>query len=276
MSSRACASSSSQPSWLWEYLQVAEPAEDEIFRLGDHEFVVKDGIPRTNHYGSGPQTQTERVFGFKWNQRDTYDSDQMLKHARSWLLSRYGDFNAWLAEHGERPLLIDAGCGAAMSSIELFGDTTQDMRYFGIDISAAVDVARRRFIERGWTGGFMQADICDLPFPPSSVDLIFAEGSLHHTDSTEHSLKSLAHLLKPGGRFLFYVYRRKGPLREFTDNYIRHRLHEMSPSDAWTALEGLTRLGIALGELDVEVEVPEPVDLLDIPAGRINIQRLFY
>ena len=38
----------------------------------------------------------------------------------------------------------------------------------------------------------------------------------------------------------------------------------------------LSRLGRALGELNVTVDVPEAVELLGIPAGRIDLQRLFY
>jgi hypothetical protein len=50
----------------------------------------------------------------------------------------------------------------------------------------------------------------------------------------------------------------------------------MTPEEAWRALEPLTRLGQALGELEVEVDVPEEIELLGIPAGRIDLQRLFY
>ena len=106
--------------------------------------------------------------------------------------------------------------------------------------------------------------------------MIFSEGVLHHTDSPAETLRRLATLLTAGGRFLFYVYRRKGPIREFTDDYIRGQLQEMSPEEAWKAVEPLTKLGIALGELGVEVEVPEDVEILEIPAGRYDIQRLFY
>ena len=114
------------------------------------------------------------------------------------------------------------------------------------------------------------------PLAPESVDVIFSEGVLHHTDSTRGALLSLAPLLKPGGRFMFYVYRRKGPIREFTDDYIRAKLQDMAPQEAWDALTPLTRLGQMLGELDIEVDVPEDIALLDIPAGPINLQRLFY
>ncbi len=49
--------------------------------------------------------------------------------------------------------------------------------------------------------------------------MIFSEGRTHHTDSTRAALEAVARLLAPGGRLLFYVYRRKGPVREFTDYY---------------------------------------------------------
>ena len=122
----------------------------------------------------------------------------------------------------------------------------------------------------------LEADLAQLPLPPESVDVIFSEGVLHHTDSTEGALRALIPLLKRGGRFMFYVYRRKGPVREFTDDYIRERLHVMMPDEAWHAMIPLTKLGVALGELHAEVDVPEAIDLLGIPAGRIDLQRLFY
>jgi len=241
-------------------------------------FVVRNGIPRSQRVVSAGQAQTRDTFGFKWKKRDTFESSASLARIREWLISRYGDVASapWLAEHGERPLLIDAGCGAGMSALELFGPVIGRVRYLGVDVSAAVDVARQRFGEHKVPGAFLQADISELPLAPASVDLILSEGALHHTNSTEATLKSLARLLKRGGRFLFYVYRRKGPIREFTDDHVRAQLQAMAPDEAWHAVEPLTRLGISLGELGTEIDIPAPIDLLGIPAGRISVQRLFY
>ncbi len=266
------------PNWLWRYLGIATPAEDAEWQQGGQPFVMRGGIPRSRALVSAAQEQTEQVFGFKWQKRDTFDRPEVLAAHRSWMVQRYGDPTAfaWLDNYDKPPLLIDAGCGASWSGLELFEPVLPRLRYLGIDISEAVDVARRRFAERGCEGGFVQADIANLPFAPGSVDIIFSEGVLHHTDSTEGALKSLARLLKVGGRFMFYVYRRKGPVREFTDDLLRDRMRAMTPEQAWKAMEPLTRLGIALGELNVEVDIPEAIDLLEIPAGRINLQRLFY
>jgi len=266
------------PSWVADVLGVSRLEEGMEFTLDGQAFVVRNGLPRSKKLISDAQKQTSETFNFKWRKVDSYDSEAYRAALREWLINRYGDLSAasWLPEHGELPMLIDAGCGAGLSSLELLGPLLSRIRYLGVDVSEAVDVACQRFAQRGYRCGFMQADITNMPLPPESVDLIFSEGVLHHTDSTERALKSLARLLKPGGRFLFYVYKKKGPIREFTDDYIRAKLQAMSPAEAWKAMEPLTRLGISLGKLNAEIDIPQPIDLLGIPAGRINVQRLFY
>ena len=264
--------------WFWEFLDIAPPKEGATLTFGGQQFVMRDGILRSQALVSAAQAQTEETFGFKWKKRETFESPASLSRMRTWLVERYGDPHQadWLKDHGECPVLLDAGCGACMSGLELFAPLVPSLRYVGIDVSAAVDVALDRFTERGLSAGFMQADISKLPLKSGTVDLIFSEGVLHHTNSTRGALVSLAKLLKKGGRFLFYVYRKKGPVREFTDDFVRAQLQNMSPQDAWKAMETLTQLGIALGELNAEIDIPKPIDLMGIPAGKINVQRLFY
>jgi len=264
--------------WLLELLGVGREAAASEAEIRGQRFIARDGILRAAALVSDAQQQTSDTFGFKWAKRDTFESEVSLRRMREWLVERYGDVAgaAWWSDYGECPLLLDAGCGAGASTLELFGDRLRSVRYLGVDVSESVDVAAARFTERGIRGAFLQADLAQVPLPPESVDVIYSEGVLHHTDSTEGALKTLAALLAPGGRFLFYVYRRKGPIREFTDDYVRDRLQDMSPEEAWRALKPLTQLGSTLGELEIEVEIPAEIELLGIPAGRIHLQRLFY
>lgn len=228
---------------------------------------------------SDNQAQTESAFGFKWSRRDTYESPAVQESTRRWLLERYcgGDpeqLERWLA--GGRKLIVDAGCGSGFSAILMFGDHLREHDYLGIDISSAVEVAKERFAERGYPGEFLRNSLLDAPVPESSVDIIFSEGVLHHTDNTELAMKHLAGKLRPGGRFLFYVYAKKAVVREFTDDHVRAALSALSDEEAWKALEPLTRLGISLGELNVELDVPEDIPFLGIKAGRTDLQRFFY
>jgi arsenite methyltransferase len=269
---------SGSSSWLETLLGSALPSEGGEVTLRGTRYVRSGGILRSLAVLSDAQSQTSDTFGFKWHKRDTFERPEALERARRWLIERYGDVatTPWLGDSPEPPLLLDAGCGGSLSAVELFGNTLKRVRYLGIDVSNAVDVAKERMDERGVPAQFMQVDLMTAPLPEGSVDIIFSEGVLHHTDSTETALKAMASLLKDGGRFLFYVYRRKGPIREFTDDYVRNQLRQMSPEAAWEAMRPLTLFGKALGELDLEIEVPEAIELLQIPAGRFNLQRFIY
>jgi arsenite methyltransferase len=278
MSQARSAVSEARTQWLWPLLGVQAPAEGEEIVMRGRRYVLRGGLLREREALSATQGQTSEAFAYKWRKRDTFESEAVQERARRWLIERYGPIDSpeFWAEHGERPLLVDAGCGAGYSALAVFADVLPLVRYLGVDVSGAVDVAAQRFSERGLHGAFMQADITALPLDEDSVDVIFSEGVLHHTDSTRDALRSLARLLRRGGRMMFYVYRRKGPLREFSDDLIRERLGAMSPDEAWEAIMPLTRLGRALGELRTVVNVPQDVELLGIPAGPIDIQRLFY
>jgi SAM-dependent methyltransferase len=245
--------------------------------LHGRQLTMVGGILRADEFLSDAQNQTRETFGFKWAKRDTFEGE-VAQNMRRWLVEKYGDVASasWLAEHGENPVLLDAGCGAAVSGIALFGPILDRIRYVGVDVSTAVEIAKARFEERGHSAAFIQADLQQLPIGEESVDLVFSEGVLHHTDDTRAALMAVVRHLKKGGRALFYVYRKKGPVREFTDDYIREKMQLMSPEDGWAAMMPLTKLGKLLGELNIEIEVPDAIDVLDIPAGRINLQRLFY
>jgi SAM-dependent methyltransferase len=264
--------------WLADVLGVDRLDEGATLTVRGQELVVRDGIPRARQLISDDQAETTEMFGFKWEQEDTFTRPRALELMRNWLEQRYGRVADadWWADYGERPLVLDAGCGAGVSGREVFGPMGERVRYLGADLTDAVDVARRRFAEIGMDAQFLQADLNRLPLEPGSVDVIFSEGVLHHTDSTEDALKAVAPLLRPGGRILFYVYRRKALIREYTDDAIRAQLQQMTPQEAWKALEPLTRLGITLGELGVELDIPEDVDVLGMKAGKVDLQRWFY
>lgn len=239
---------------------------------------VANGIPRFAGGTDEDQLRTEQTFAYKWRRRETYDSERARDVARRWLLDRYGfeSREAMQAFFADSELSLDAGCGSAFTaSLWLSpGWSRGTASWIGLDISDAVDVARERLqgIERVH---LVQADVLDPPFRDGVFGAILSEGVLHHTPSTEAAFHSLVPLLRRNGELLFYVYRLKAPVREFTDDHVRAAISLLPPDEAWEALRSLTELGRALAELHVEVEVPD-VPLLGIEAGRYDVQRLVY
>lgn len=253
--------------------------ELESIAIGDRTYTLHEGVLKTkNIVASSAQKQTQNAFGFKWKKEDTFNSPASLLRMKSWLLERYQPPEHWLSQIScQNPLVLDAGCGAGMSGFEYWDSVFNKIQYVGVDISEAVDVAQKRSVEKGFKNSlFLQESISDLPFTEPTFDIIFSEGVLHHTDTTQETFNHLCQFLKSGGLFMFYVYRKKGPIREFTDDYIREKLQSMPPEQGWNELQGLTKLGIELGKLDIEIDIPDDIAVLDITSGKINLQRLFY
>jgi SAM-dependent methyltransferase len=108
-----------------------------------------------------------------------------------------------------------------------------------------------------------------------SFDFVYCQEVLHHTADPEAGLLNLAGLLEHGGELAIYVYRRKAPVREFTDDYVRERLSALSYEDAMEQCRRIAELGRELSALGATVTVPD-IEGLGIEAGEYDVQRLVY
>jgi len=254
--------------------------EGQLVGDSQRSYPIRRGIPRFVLTEDERQRQTQESFGFKWKRRETYDSPQVLETHCRWMLERYGfDSPEAMTDYfASRRCILDAGCGSGFSSSTWLNNRWReagDAEWTGLDISEAIDVAQDRLGDVAGTN-FVQGDVLATPFADGAFDTVFSEGVLHHTPSTRNGIAEVARVLQSGGEALFYVYRRKGPIREFTDDHVRSVVSEMPEAEAWEALKPLTQLGRALAELDVEVDVPQDIPYLGIKAGRQNVQRLIY
>jgi SAM-dependent methyltransferase len=263
--------------WIDTLLGGPLPPEGGTLLRQGRTLRMSGGLLRDLAIADAGQAQTRDAFAFKWSRRETYQSEAMRTAIGSWLSERYGDLIAKLGDNGGRPaLVLDAGCGAGNAASLLFAPRWQDMRYVGVDISTAVDIARETITAAAPESAFLQADLMALPFDDGLFDIVISEGVLHHTPSTRDAIRATARLVRPGGLYAIYVYAKKSPVREFTDDHIRTLVSGLDGQTAWDRLMPLTKLGKALGELDIEIDVPDDIDVLGIPHGKINLQRLFY
>ena len=240
------------------------------------EHAIRGGVPRfvrVDELAPG-QRETVATFSFKW-QRATGYRGATLPHYRQWYLDRYGfGSEAALARFLEgSKRVLDAGTAHGRDAEMYARRSAADV--YGIDISTGVENAYRDL------GGherlhFIQADIGRLPFPPGFFDFIGCDQVIHHTPDTRRALASLLRHLAPGGHVAFYVYRKKGPIREFSDDYIRERTTRMSADECLQFSEAMTHLGKALTDLEAQIEIPADIPLLDIKAGRYDVQRFIY
>jgi len=224
------------------------------------------------------QKQTNETFSYKWKKRKTYENKFFKEKTYKWLVKRYFGSEKLKNKFLKRikgKKLLDAGCGSGFSALILFGKYLNTIPYLGIDSSNAVNVARKRFKELRVQGQFKKEDIATMKLK-DKFDVIFCEGVLHHCSNPFKAFKNLISHLKRGGFIMFYVYKKKGPIREFNDDFIREKLKSLNNNQAWEKLIPLTKLGKVLGDLNIAIKIDENIELLNIPKGKYDLQRFFY
>jgi SAM-dependent methyltransferase/uncharacterized protein YbaR (Trm112 family) len=99
--------------------------------------------------------------------------------------------------------VLEVGCGLGRESLALREAVGE---VFAVDLNLALlDPAARR--SRPGVH-YVVASLFDLPFRRSSFDLVYSNGVLHHTRSTEEAFAEVAAYVRPGGWLFVWVYGR--------------------------------------------------------------------
>jgi SAM-dependent methyltransferase len=106
------------------------------------------------------------------------------------LAARFGVMLQLMGECGERPVLLDLGCGPGLLLDYLAATGGVDrIEYHGIDLSGAMVAAAR---ERWPTHNFSCRDILAAPLPEQSVDVVIMNGVL--TERVSLSMEAMTRL----------------------------------------------------------------------------------
>ena len=253
-----------------------EISEGFLICTNRHKFRIKNGIPRFVVDKEKNFVKTEDAFSSKWKKYNKYYHDKkwFLKQ-QNWFLNRFGwktlkNFNNFLKT---RHRILDAGTGIG-NSAKLFS-ANPNAEVFAIDASSSIDFAYKKYGNVS-NVHFLQADLRDLPFRKNFFDFICSDQVLHHTKDTETSFKYLTKFLENDGLISIYVYNRKGPMREFADDYIRSHTTKMSENECVDFSKNMTYLGKSLAKLKKKITIPHDIPLLKIKAGSYDVQRFFY
>jgi SAM-dependent methyltransferase len=221
---------------------------------------------------------TARTFSDKWSRNPDLAFAQTVDEGAEisrWILTRngFGDGEGLAAYLSDKRRILDAGCGNGRVTALLQRRAPRESEIVGVDLSAA-EVARENLVELPNVTvhqGNLLEDLSEL----GEFDFVYCQEVLHHTGDPKGGLENLASLLAPGGEIAIYVYRRKAPIREFTDDYIRERLSALPYEEAMEVCRRVAELGRALSELGATVRVPA-IEPLQIEAGEYEVQRLLY
>jgi SAM-dependent methyltransferase/uncharacterized protein YbaR (Trm112 family) len=243
-----------------------------------HRFAIRDGVPRMTPEESGPlgdHAGTFDSFSAKWSRVDSAEVQQRFEAQYAWYVERFGfgDEDGLRAFLSDKQTVLEAGTG-------LGGDAARFARLsnatvVGLDLSESIVTAQREF------GGaenlhYIQADLLRPPLRAGRFDFVSADQVVHHTPDAAAAVRSLARLVAPGGVLAFYVYKRKAPLREYADDYVRERTTKMSVEECMEVSAQMSELGRELSRLTATVTLERGVPLLGIEPGEHAVQRLIY
>lgn len=256
----------------------AEIIEGELSCASGHSFPIRDGVPRLLDAArlSAEQDSTRESFGSKWARIPNFGFEPASRAVYvNWYLERcgFGDLDGLRTFLADKRRVLDAGTGLGRDAM-LYSENGAG-EVFAIDLSASIDTAYRH-VGHLPNVHVIQADLTALPFPERFFDYVASDGVLHHTPDTGASFTSLARHVAPGGQIAAYVYIRKGPIREFCDDFLREHYTRASAEECYEFSRAMTRFGQSLAEQKVEIEIPEDLPLLRIKAGRYDLQRFIY
>ncbi len=253
------------------------PSEGRRIVLKDIPYVVRGGILRQEKLIAAVQQDIADFYDVHWKEPGAYDYEASDRFQTELFRAMFPGFEEnVLTQAANGALVLDVGCGSGVAGRAYFRPVFDRIDYIGVDMSSAIEQAKSDFAGLGKRVGLIQAELTSLPFADETFDFVFCPGVLHYTLDMREAITNLARLLKRGGRFITWIYTRQGPIRRLTDDYLRSVVSGMDPREAIEAVKPLTELGIALGKIDRELEIPSDIPILGIKKGKYNLQRFFY
>ncbi len=222
------------------------------------------------------QALTNRTFSDKWRRFKDYGlQSSHQEFLLDWYCKKLGlrDLCQLKEFYQGMDLILELGPGSGFNSRFMAEHCRGDVVSVDVSEAALTTFENTRDLANCHV---LRADLMDLPLPDLQFDFVIADGVLHHTPDTRKALRAIYRKLRPGGQLFFYVYRKMGPARVFCDEHLREQFSQMEPEACYEACEGLTELGKALSGLAAEIDLPKAIPALGIPAGKHDVQRLFY
>ena len=111
---------------------------------------------------------------------------------------------SWLQHEPPLERVLNVGCGIGKETMALRA-VTGAKEVVAVDLNFALLSAASRYREIG-NVHFVICSLFRLPFEKASFDLVYSQGVIHHTWSTQAAFASIASFVRPNGHLFVWVY----------------------------------------------------------------------
>lgn len=239
------------------------------------EYLEEDGIPNflTQDLKHEVQ-QTTDGFGWQWNNTQYGHTEGSIEYGHDLFFSRYNLSKNELMELLKDKIVLDPAVGSGRVE-HIFGSFPKLI--YANDLSNAVYAARKNLESFGNDNIiYLRSDMQKLPFKDGFFDAVVCHATLQHVENPKVALKSMLLKLKKDGIILFDLYKKAAPIRDFCDDFIRAKISELEPSEAYEEIIKISKLGEIMREMKVKINIPHDIPILEIEAGEYDLQRFFY
>lgn len=163
------------------------------------------------------------------------------------------DLAALLPASAQPQVLLDVGCGPGWYHPQLMKHCHE---LWAVDLSAAM-LAQAQAL--GCARQYIQADVCQIPIPDQSVDLIFSSLMLQWCATPQQAFLELCRVLKPGGQLLLSTLVR-GSMTEFQQSWasVDNDAHQLELLSATELLALLQPLDVQISSAQKQYQVFYP------------------
>jgi len=221
------------------------------------------------------------TFREKWEHNRQLAFEETLREGSeiyTWILGRNGfsspeQFKAFLRD---KRRLLDAGCGNGRVIALLRRYALSSTEIVGVDLVSS-EIAKENLETHQLSHNvfIFRRDLLENLEELGKFDFIYCQEVLHHLSDPSQAFQNLCKLLSPGGEIAIYVYKKKAPVREFVDDYVRAKVSDLPYEEAIRVCSEITELGRILSHHQMTIKVPE-VGVLGIEEGEYDLQRFLY
>jgi ubiquinone/menaquinone biosynthesis C-methylase UbiE len=213
---------------------------------------------------------TEIHYHLQGNAPQQFDQKNVPRILRPHAEAMFGQISL---HAGDR--VLDLACGTGIVTRVAVERYQNLASIVGLDFSAGmIEVARENTPQTDTPITWQQGDMCDLPFPDNSFDVVLSQQGLQFAPDRLTALRHIRRVLVPGGRLAFTVWSEAYPIVAETMHAVRRHVGNDAAADilvaySWTDADHIRTLVAeagfhSIGMQRIESRMQWPASLDDV------------